>query len=365
MMINRKNITITTFIFILNIFTVNTFAQEFQIKKVGADIKFTDVNQAGNVTEPSAVETIGDGKYLLVADDKDKDDGISLKIVEAKTGNVIKSLANITGDKKNPKWEALAKDDDGNYYVIGSHNNSELPKRANRSRLFRFRLKNEAETDPMKFEIDRDWVRELDVKESLKSLNLYSAAAADSPVKIEGLAVQTIGCRKKLFFGFREPFESGNVQVFTSDIPADAEIPNGVIKLLLKPYFQFAAGKPQLLSNTTESFRLSSLEYVKSLKGFLVMTSTEDKDNIFFGNAIWFISDVIINTAQPTTFNGGFKAISLKNIYEFEPKMKAEGISVLPSTGNNKTNLIVVFDNDGKPMLPDVMQILELSLIPQ
>ena len=248
--------------------------------------------------------------------------------------------------------------------MIGSHNNSELPKRANRSRLFRFRLKNEAETDPLKFEIDTAWVRELDVKESLKSLNLYSATAADSPVKIEGLAVQTIGCRKKLFFGFREPFESGNVQVFAADIPVDAEIPNGVIKLSLKPYFQFAAGKPQLLPNTTEPFRLSSLEYVKSLKGFLVMTSTEDKDSNFFGNAIWIISDERINASQPTNFNGGFKAISVKNIYEFEPKMKAEGISIFPSTGNNKTNLIVIFDNDGKPELPDVMQTLELSQMP-
>jgi hypothetical protein len=342
------------------IFTVeNADAQDYKINQLAEPLTFKDRKADRTLTdsttnEPSAVAVIGNGKYLLVADDKDDGAGNSLKIVEADSGIFIKLLKNIQDSPKNPKWEAITRDNDGNFYVIGSHNNPEdVSKLAARSRLFRFHLVNEAETDPMKFEICTDSVRELDVKESLTSLNLYGSAAPRK-VKIEGLAARTNGNRKELVFGFREPFDATTAatQIYIAELPT-GEIGKGVItKLLLKPFFQFAAGAPKLSPNTTEPYRLSSIEYVKSLNGFLVMTSTEDTTNKFHGNAIWLVSGEKDN----------FKTIQAKKIYEFKPEMKAEGLSIFPSMDNKKFRLVIVFDNDAKS--PGMIQFLELSESP-
>src|SRR5262245_28485107 len=65
--------------------------------------------------EPSGVVAIGDGSLLLVACDKNA----CLSVVEAATGRIKQSFSLGVLDKR-PKWEALAHDDEGAYYVIGS-----------------------------------------------------------------------------------------------------------------------------------------------------------------------------------------------------------------------------------------------------
>ena len=36
---------------------------------------------------------------------------------------------------------------------------------------------------------------------------------------------------------------------------------------------------------------LCSMEYVPALRGFLVITASEDSDNAFHGNTMWFVAD--------------------------------------------------------------------------
>ena len=43
-----------------------------------------------------------------------------------------------------PKWEALAKDDDGIFYVIASHAGKDTPQIKDRSSLFQFKLEKDA-----------------------------------------------------------------------------------------------------------------------------------------------------------------------------------------------------------------------------
>lgn len=343
----------------------NSGAQDFKMEKLGDTLEFPDDrDESGAVIpnkkfEPSAIEAIGNGKYLLVANDKDNNDGLALKIVEAASGKVIKALSeNIQNSKKNPKWEALAKDAEGNFYVIGSHNDeTDAAKLATRSRLFRFRLSSEWEQDPMKFAIDMSSVRELNVKDSFTALKIYDAAPSSNKLKIEGLAVRGMGCRKELFIGLREdPYKADITRIYSAKLP-DCELERDVVtKLSMKPMFRFTPGKPKSLP--TVPFKLSSLEYVERLKGFLVVTSTEDSSNKFHGNAVWFVDDEMLAAAKSNATDG-FKELSLKNIYEFKPEMKAEGLGVLTFADGKKMRLVIVFDNDA--ITNGALEVLEIT----
>ena len=90
--------------------------------------------------------------------------------------------------------------------------------------------------------------------------------------------------------------------------------------------------------------QLTSLEYVPEWQGFVVATATEDDQNIFHGNTLWFISDAQI--AAGTT-------VKPQVIDVFEPAMKVEGITVIPvqeaqraNTNPNTVRFALSFDND-------------------
>lgn len=357
---------LTAFLFILLFIAGNYDAQDFEVTR-GAIVKIPeDRDEKGNVIkkkkgeiqkfEPSGVEPIGSGRFLLVANDDDfADKGLALKIVDASNGKVIKTLSeDIAKSTRNPKWEALAKDAEGNYYVIGAHNEAELGvKLAAKSRLFRFRLSSEWETDPMKFSIDMSSVRELRVKDSLATLKIYDPNK--NQVKIEGLAVRGRGCEKELFIGLREaPFEKNIPMVLSGKIPASDAASGAIIDVPMERSFKFDAGKPK---DSPIHFQLSSLEYVEKLKGFLILTSTE-ADEKFFGNALWFVSDEAAKNDKPDDF----KELSAKDIFKFnfdDPGMKAEGIAVMPSPNGQSTKVVVVYDNDDSPQ-PAALEFLEL-----
>ncbi|MFM9903017.1 MAG: hypothetical protein ACKVQJ_00430 [Pyrinomonadaceae bacterium] len=341
-------------------------AQSFDIKPAGTPFPLKNIGKKGELTpnktiEPSAVEPIGDGKYLIVGDDKDNGVGQSLAVVETASGLVIKLLENIQGKAANPKWEAMAKDDEGNFYIMGSHNEDDAEKLVSKSRLFRFRLKNENETEPNNFKIDMDSVRELDIKESLKALGLYSSDPAKNQTKIEGLAVRTNAGHAELAFGFREPFFSGDrVGVFVAEVPATLGAWPTITKLTLRPFFGFIAGKPQ---DSPVPFKISSIEYCKQIGGFLLLTSTEDKQNKFHGNALWYVSDEMILKAQTATGKGEQYVVKALNLLEFEPNNKAEGLSIQPAKIGGKTTIVIMYDNDPKNAPPNIsmMQLMELS----
>ncbi len=296
--------------------------------------------------EPSAVEAIND-KYLLVADDKFSD----LLIVETATGKINDNRVSTSkfADPK-PKWEAMAFDGEF-FYIAGSHNVkiegdlTKLPgKLAARSHLFRFKL-GKVSGDMSEVVID-EWL-ELDIEDSLKTLGLYSADPKINKVKIEGLAIRTNKEKKaELFFALREPHDL--MWVYSAEIPT---APISKEKLQLKQYFSFDAG-----NIGTIPFRLSSLEYVPQLAGFLAITSTEDEKNLFYGNGLWLIRDATSKVAVLS------KPLTAQLIASFDVKMKAEGLTVLPESTSAKLRIALVYDNDADDTkVPGMMRLLELS----
>ena len=91
--------------------------------------------------EASGVEPIGDGRLLLVAHDKK----VPLRVIETATGRQVGPL--LTCDKfpaetpKSSKWEGMAHDSEGNYYLVGSHSGKTQGERDEHAKLIRFRLK--------------------------------------------------------------------------------------------------------------------------------------------------------------------------------------------------------------------------------
>ena len=192
----KCDLTFTILVFVSLLIPALCYAQSSNNQPVGGPftLKMADGMTVNDQIEPSGVEPIGTSNYILVANDKDDGNGLSLTVIETKTGKFIKLLENIQGNKKNPKWEAMAKDDDRYYYAIGSHAvdaGDSADKLANRSRLFRFRLKGEATGDPMAISMDLG-VKEFEIKTSLVGLGIYDPIPKPSPdpkkimAKIEG-----------------------------------------------------------------------------------------------------------------------------------------------------------------------------------
>src|SRR5262249_30258245 len=92
-------------------------AQEIQVEIAYPPMPFltADAGSEDRKIEPSGVAAIGDGRLLLVACDKNA----CLNVVEAATGRIKQTFSVGVFDKR-PKWEDLAHDDEGAYYVIGS-----------------------------------------------------------------------------------------------------------------------------------------------------------------------------------------------------------------------------------------------------
>src|SRR5262245_2095142 len=97
--------------------TMAVTAQEIQVEIAHPPMPFltADTGSEDRKIEPSGVARIGDGSLLLVACDKNA----CLNVVEAATGRIKQTLSVGVFDNR-PKWEDLAHDDEGAYYVIGS-----------------------------------------------------------------------------------------------------------------------------------------------------------------------------------------------------------------------------------------------------
>ena len=306
-------------------------AQEMSVN--GAVIFFKD---NPNV-EPSGVEPIGDGTYLLVADDNTRD----LLIVEKQTGKILRSNLVIPGLNRNADWEALAKDGE-DFYLIGS-----------KGLLFRFRL-NEQEKDSSKIQVTA--AKEI----GINNFDLVKTELKGRRPEIEGLAIYSNDQKKEVVIGIRERQattpQTAAIHFFRAEL-----LESG---LTLQPFFKFAASEPAVPGAADLSWHLSSLEYVPHWNGFLVMTTTEKQDR-YFGSVLWFVQEGQLN-GNPT--RQGFHSVTPVRSKVFQesisggrPGIKAEGLAVLPDGASRKDTIsvVIVFDNDSRTA--SALMLAELS----
>jgi hypothetical protein len=301
-------------------------ADEFRFEPTALPAPLLEDGKPNAVIEASGVEPIGDGRRFLVAHDK----APALHIVDLATGRLVGAPINSPkfppATKTGPKWEGMARDSEGNYYVIGAHNGKTDEERATKSYLLRFRLKDGDADSPavddatvVRWEVARALVS------ALKADGLDEGRVAAR--KVEGLAVRDREdggrTRRELVIGLREP--SDRVRAYSADV-TDAS-PGS--ELELKPAFAFEADPREGVES-----QLTTLEYVPALGGFLVVTAAEDTSNAFHGNTLYFVDG---GTGRAT------------RVATFEVAMKAEGLAVLGvdlAGGRTAVKLLITYDND-------------------
>jgi hypothetical protein len=272
--------------------------------------------------EPSAVASIGDGRRVLVADDREG----TIQVVDVATGALVGaplgSAKFPSRTDKSPNWTGMARDSEGNYYVVGSHSGKNDEERAANASVVKFRLQGSATPA-----IDDASVVRWDISRSLEAVlraqRLDPERVAER--EVEGLAIREGGGRRELVVGLRKPDDK--VRAFAADITA---APTPDAELELHPVFAFDAGRVEGAAD-----QLTSLEYVPDIGGFLVLTATVGADNSFQGNTLWYIA------------NGERRRASQHGT--FEPGMKGAGLAVLGVSlagGQTEIKLLFTFDND-------------------
>jgi hypothetical protein len=296
-------------------------AQQYRLESASLPVAITAQGKVDGVIEPSGVEPIGDGRRVLVAHDK----ASPLHVMDAATGELqgepISSSKFPATSKFGPKWEGMARDADGNFYVISSFSGKTDEERSARGSLCRFRLK-ESDAPTIDDASVVRWEAARGLVGALKAAGLSEKAIGKR--KIEGLALRDREGRRELIIGLREPADK--VRTFVADVTGK---PDGA-ELEFKPLFSFRADPREGVES-----QLTSLEHVPALGGFLVVTATEDADNAFHGNTLWFVADGSTGQAR--------------KIATFEVAMKAEGLAVLSADGadgRTSVRLLITYDND-------------------
>ncbi len=305
--------------------------------------------------EASAVETIdADGRFLLIADDKTN----GLVVVEAATGLRIGAPLTLPAFPTDAKWEGMAKDDSGAFYIIGSHNGRTTDEIEGHSRLLRFRLTGGG-ADGKPYAIDPGSVVSYSIGDALKIEGLYNSADPKSNrVKIEGLTVRTVAknaqgeaTRCELIIGLREPDEP--ITMYAGEIPAGLPA-TAENKVSLRKLMTFSAGTRE----ATHS-QLASIEYAPAWNGFLILTSTEDQNNAYHGNTLWFAPYPAKNAVAATP----------QKVWVFGPGAKAEGICLQKMEtmgGYSAARIAIVYDNDpARTKMPSVLQCVTLVRWPE
>jgi hypothetical protein len=328
-MIPRLNLAIRLVLIVgaIDLLSVCSQSDEFRLESASLPAPLIEAGKVNTLIEASAVEPIGDGRRFLVAHDKNP----ALYIVELNGGRIlgppITSPRFPQANGGGPKWEGMARDGEGNFYLIGAHNGKTDEERATKNVLIRFRLKD---GDPAAIDDASivSWHIARSLEMSLKAAGLPADEVAKR--KIEGLTIREIkppgGKRhRELVIGLREP--SDKVRAFTADITSP---PSPDAELELKPLFAFEAEPREGVTS-----QLTSLEYVAELDGFLVVTASEDTANAFHGNILWFVPNRETSHAQ--------------KIAIFEVAMKCEGLAILDvdmDARRTSVKLLITFDND-------------------
>ena len=214
-------------------------AQELRLESASLPAPLLVGGKVDHLIEPSGVEPIGDGRRLLVAHDKHP----ALFIVDTATGRVLGEP--ITSPKfpvsswlGGPKWEGMARDGEGNIYLIGAHVGKTDEERAAKSVLLRFRV-SDGDSPAIDDSSVLSWHIARSLEANLKSEGLAAAAVAKR--KVEGLAIREAknadgSVKRELLIGLRAPTDK--VRVFQADITSP---PSPDAELELKPAFSFVA----------------------------------------------------------------------------------------------------------------------------
>ena len=227
--------------------------------------------------EPSAIQQLPDGRFLIVEDEKQNP--FTLATINS-DGSISSKTLNVgVPEASNPFWklndlEAVALDASGFLYTITSHSrNSDGDEKKSREKFLRFRVEGEQLSQP---------VLAQGLKPALIATHPVLAAATEiKNVKTEGglniEALEISPNQQHLLIGFRSPLLKQHALI------AYVENPRAI----------FEAGEAPRISANLVALDLAgngirSLSYFPSLNGYLIVSGPAASEPVHF--QLWFWS---------------------------------------------------------------------------
>jgi hypothetical protein len=269
--------------------------------------------------EPSAIQQLTDGRFLVVEDEKQH--SFSIVSIGVDTGVVSTPLGPGWFQSNNPFWklddlEGLAMDNFGYLYAVTSHSRTDDgDEKKARGRLVRFRIESDRVVDSVVVD---------GLKSALVAMHPLLAAAAqhedaksDDGLNIEALEISTD--RSRLMLGFRSPLQ-GNLAII-----ANVENPTAMFDSKVPPQ---VSSSLQLLDLGGQGIR--GMAFIASMNGYLLISGPADRAQEAFG--LWFWS------GQP---EAPAHRVLVKDLPSFE---RAEGLCTAVIDGTLK---IIIVSDDG------------------
>ncbi len=271
--------------------------------------------------EPSAIQQLADGRFLVVEDEKDH--SFSLLTLKPSGNASSKALGPGWFHGEDPIWklddlEGLTLDGLGQLYAITSHSrNDDGDEQKGREKLARFRVEKDRVVDPVVVG---------GLKPALAAAHPVLAAAAQvldvksgAGLNIEALEITPDG--QRLLIGFRSPLQGSQAIIASIDNPAAV----------------FDSGAAPHISNLLQTLDLGGqgirgMSYVAALYGYLIISGPASRADHAFG--LWFWSGEA---------NAPARRVTVPGLAGFE---RAEG--VCPAVIDGVSKILIVSDDGNR-----------------
>lgn len=297
-------------------------AHHYRLGYVSTPTAFLRAGRVDREIEPAGIAPIDISGRAIVVDETTG----ALRIVDVSTGAYVGAplacLKPAETSAASPTWRGLALDSAGNRYMLRLTRGESAGENGERFQVVRFRLRS---VDPLA--CDEASIACWDLTRPLEdALRTAGLGLAELPeIAVGGLTVREAGGRRELVIGVTAPDRS--VRAYSANI---SNPPATGAELKLRPVFAFDAGACEGVPA-----RLASLEYAPLMGGFLVVTTSVDRSNVFHGNTLHLVA------------NGERRKATA--YATFEVAMKAAGLTVLgvkTNQGETEIALLIAYDND-------------------
>ena len=281
-------------------------------------MKFLDLS---GVYEPSAIQQLPDGRFLVVEDEKQ----FPFSLVSIGLDGQVSSTPVSTGSSKTGEaslklddLEALALDPSGYVYALTSHSrDGDGDEKKSRDKLVRFQVDRQRLVAPMVIP---------GLKRALADAHPVLAAAAQirdvkdaGGLNIEALEISP--GQQQLLIGFRSPLQGQHAIIASVENPAA----------------MFESGEPPRIAATLQTLDLGGdgirgMAFIPALHGYLLISGPAASADVHFG--LWFWSGLV--GAAP-------RRVTVPGLPGFE---HAEGVT--PAVIDGQQRIVIVSDDGSR-----------------
>lgn len=243
------------------------------------------------IYEPSAIQQLPDGRFLVVEDEKDHPFSLVAIGLDGRVAAVplaMEAAGAVDGWRKLDDLEGLTGDAAGHLYAVTSHSrDGDGDEKKSRDKLVRFRVEGDRAVDPR-------LARGLKPALTAAHPALAEAAAVRNVKEAGGLNIEALEMTPdggRLLVGFRSPLLAGRAIVAAVENPAAL----------------FEADEPPRIAPTLATLDLGGngirgLAHVPALGGYLVIAGPIARQQVQF--SLWFWSGQPGARARPVAVPG-------------------------------------------------------------